>query len=83
MTDAVTKACPGCCGNTERGHLENTGVGAGKRRSGRGSLGELLLPLKQEALWREEGRRTTVSIVTAKRQRPADPHGWAVGRYSA
>lgn len=31
VTDGVIKMCPGCCGNTERGHLTGTGVGVEKR----------------------------------------------------
>ena len=45
MTDAVIRVCPGCCGNTGREHLTNTGVGVGKRRPRKDSLRKLLLRL--------------------------------------
>lgn len=45
VTGGVTKVCPGCCGNTERGHLTSTGVGVEKRRPGNDSLRKLLISL--------------------------------------
>lgn len=72
MTGGVTEVCPGCCGNTERGHLTGAGVGVEKRRPGNDSLRKFVAKLslvKQESLWEDNGNADpSVCIVILKTQ---------------